>query len=161
MSNHPISLDVVCKSCGGTGLYVGLAERDGAAVVCTTCTGSGKAVYQYQPFQGRMAAPSSVTSVHVGRGYVLGADPRCDGGVPIGDYEPGMVVPADEQLYCPYLYTSQAWCARPEVLYPGSAPSAPLMLGSRISECKHWDDKAECWRRFHAEAPSEAKGQTS
>ena len=36
-----IEFDEKCKSCGGTGLYVGMAERDGAAVVCNSCKGTG------------------------------------------------------------------------------------------------------------------------
>ena len=41
-TKHVIEFDEKCKSCKGTGLYVGLAERDGAAVVCHTCKGTGK-----------------------------------------------------------------------------------------------------------------------
>ena len=36
-----VEFDEECQSCGGTGLYVGLAERDGAAVVCAKCKGTG------------------------------------------------------------------------------------------------------------------------
>jgi len=31
-----------CSACKGTGLYVGMAEREGAAVVCSRCKGTGK-----------------------------------------------------------------------------------------------------------------------
>ncbi len=159
-----IDLDIVCQACDGTGLYVGMAERDGAAVVCSRCTGSGKYAYhfEYTPFEQRAATPSSVTRVHVGRGYVLSPQhPACNGGVPANEYTPGMIVPADEQLYCPYLYTHQDWCAQPEVLYEGCCPSAPVVIGSRISECKHWESKAECWRLFHANAPESARREVS
>ena len=30
-----------CKACGGTGLYKGFAEKEGCAVVCNQCNGSG------------------------------------------------------------------------------------------------------------------------
>ena len=30
-----VEFDEQCMACGGTGLYVGMAECDGAAVVCT------------------------------------------------------------------------------------------------------------------------------
>lgn len=42
-----------CKSCGGTGLYRGFAEREGEPVVCMTCNGTGADRISYTPFTGR------------------------------------------------------------------------------------------------------------
>jgi DnaJ-class molecular chaperone len=69
-----IDLDIVCQSCQGTGLYVGMAERDGAAVVCSTCEGTGRYAYhfEYKPFTERAKPPRKIKSVHVARGYVIG-----------------------------------------------------------------------------------------
>lgn len=159
-----IDLDILCADCKGTGLYDGMAERDGVAVVCTQCTGSGRYAYhfEYQPFTERQPAPSAITRVHVGRGYILSEQhPECDGGVPVTEYVPGMTVPADEKLYCPYLYTHQEWCAKPEKWHEDYPPAAPILAGAYISSCKHWGDKSDCWRRFHADAPADAKEQTS
>ena len=36
-----IEVKAECTSCGGTGLYVGMCEHDGAAVVCHACKGKG------------------------------------------------------------------------------------------------------------------------
>lgn len=47
------SIDVECQSCSGTGLYRGMCEGPGEAVVCLRCDGSGKAVIHYKPFTGR------------------------------------------------------------------------------------------------------------
>lgn len=47
------SVKAECQSCGGTGLYVGLAERSGAAVVCLTCGGTGCVTITYTPFERR------------------------------------------------------------------------------------------------------------
>jgi len=33
---------VECGECKGTGLYKGMAERDGAAVICVNCEGTGQ-----------------------------------------------------------------------------------------------------------------------
>ena len=159
-----IDLNIVCQSCAGSGLYVGVAERDGTSVVCTTCRGSGQDAYhfEYEPFEKRAAVPGSISSVHLNRGYVLSTKhPDCDGGVPASDYTPGMIVPADEKLYCPFLYTHQSWCAQPEVPEWGGEPRAPIIAGAYISSCKRWDDKATCWRLFHADAPEEARRQVS
>lgn len=157
-----IRLDILCKPCSGTGLYVGLAERDGAAVVCFHCEGTGKDTFTYSPFIERAAPPSKIKSVHVGRGYVLGHGfEGSDGGLPISEWEPGKTVPADEKLYCPYLYTGQKFCSKPEKWHPDYEPAAPVLAGQRISECKHWDDKADCWRLFDAGAPDDVKRQIS
>lgn len=152
-----ITLDIACKACGGTGLYVGMGERDGAAVVCHTCQGTGKDTFSYEPFTSRKPAPASVASVHVARGYLLGDSPKCNGGMPADQWKPGATVPADEQLYCPYLYTHQGWCAKPEPTTYSDQMEAPLLGGQRISDCKHWADKGDCWRLFHAEAPADVK----
>lgn len=38
---NKLEIDRECESCKGTGLYLGMAERDGSAVVCHTCKGEG------------------------------------------------------------------------------------------------------------------------
>jgi len=38
----------VCPSCKGTGLYIGMGERDGAAVVCHTCKGTGCHAFKHE-----------------------------------------------------------------------------------------------------------------
>lgn len=161
--SRSIDLQIRCQACDGTGLYVGMAERDGSAVVCSRCKGSGNYAYhfEYEPFVERTAPPEGVTRVHLARGYVLSPKhPDCSG-IPVNEYEPGMVVPADEGLYCPYLYTHQVWCAKPEKRHPDYEPAAPVLAGRYISSCKHWDSKAECWALFHANAPASAKEQVS
>lgn len=153
-----IALDVVCAACDGTGLYIGMGERNGAAVVCSRCDGSGKAVLTYEPFTERKPTPARVTSVHVARGYML--DGKV-GGLPVKQWTPGVTVPADEAYYCPFLYTSQGWCAKPEPDGYSDKPRAPLLAGASISSCKHWASKAECWRLFHDNAPESIRRQTS
>lgn len=153
-----ISVQAVCNACGGTGLYIGMAERDGVAVVCSTCNGSGAMTVRYTPFKRQLPAPASVTSVHVARGYVLGdKHPACDGGLPIEQWKQGVIVPADEKLYCPYLYTHQDWCAHPRD--PENNHNNAPMLWGRIDECPYWIEKDECWKRFHADpkAPEQTR----
>lgn len=145
-----VAVEAECHSCKGTGLYVGMAERDGAAVVCYRCKGSGKEVVTYTPFRGRLPA-TGVTRVHVSRGYVVGAE--SSGGLPLAEWTPGEPVPADEAYYCPFLYTNQEWCAHPDPEYGG----APLSLGLRISECPFWSEKSECWAKHHADPKAPLK----
>lgn len=152
-----ISVSAVCRSCSGTGLYVGMAERNGAAVVCATCRGTGETSVAYEPFVERAAPPEKVTSVHVARGYGLDpAHPLCDGGMPVEGWKPGATVPADEKLYCPFLYTHQDWCAHPDPKWGGPPFAA---VGRMIPDCPLWPQKAECWQRYHE--ASDAPGVSS
>lgn len=147
-TGSPIEVAIACKACDATGLYVGMAERDGTAVVCCRCHGTGHDTFTYTPFTERQAPPSTVARVHVARGYALSNQhPGCQGGTPITEWKPGQVVPADEQLYCPYLYTNQDWCAQ----RPGQHHDSPLGAGDWISDCPFWSEKAECWRAYHAD----------
>ena len=43
-----------CSSCGGTGLYSGMCEAEGTAVVCLTCDGTGCQIIRYHPFEKRL-----------------------------------------------------------------------------------------------------------
>ena len=51
-----IEFDEKCKSCKGTGIYVGMAERDGAGIVCHTCKGTGchHVKFEYEDFEGKI-----------------------------------------------------------------------------------------------------------
>jgi hypothetical protein len=161
-SRRRITLDVMCSACSGTGLYIGMGEKGGAAVVCRTCDGTGKDTLTYVPFTARNRTPRSVKSVHVARGYFIEhGHPKSAGGLPVNAWQPGTAVPADEQMYCPYLYTGQKWCAQPVVSKYTNRLEAPLLAGDDIKNCRHWDDKAECWRLFHANAPENARRQVS
>jgi len=48
-------VQVECGPCRGTGLYIGMGEGDGAAVVCYHCKGTGCQTikHTYKPFTGR------------------------------------------------------------------------------------------------------------
>lgn len=145
-----VSVSAVCRACKGCGLYIGMAERRGIAVVCSSCDGTGETTITYEPFVQRAQAPDAVRSVHLARGYGLDTKhPLCDGGMPLDQWSPGTVVPADEKLYCPFLYTYQRWCAHPDPRYP-EYHVAPMTVGGYVSDCPRWPEKAECWERYHA-----------
>lgn len=159
MSAQHITLDIVCTACSGTGLYVGMGERNGAAVVCYRCQGTGRQAYTYEPFTERKAPPDTVTTVHVARGYGLDSSSR--GGLPIEQWQPGAIVPADEAYYCPFIYTNQEWCSNPDLLPQIGKPTPPRMPTGQISSCKHWANKSRCWALFREWAPELVKRQVS
>lgn len=43
----------VCSSCGGTGVYSGMCEGKGNAVICLGCDGTGGAWIEWTPFVRR------------------------------------------------------------------------------------------------------------
>lgn len=47
------TINYECEDCRGTGLYSGMCEGPGVAVVCLGCEGSGRASFVYKPFTGR------------------------------------------------------------------------------------------------------------
>jgi hypothetical protein len=55
MTKKTFTADIVCRSCGGTGVYQGFAEPPETAVVCLGCEGTGceKYVLSYEPFEKR------------------------------------------------------------------------------------------------------------
>ena len=59
-----------CSSCDGTGLYRGVAEKPGTAVVCLTCKGTGCRDIDYTPFSSRKRR-SDVREVLLSRGSFI------------------------------------------------------------------------------------------
>ena len=140
-----------CKSCKGTGIYVGLAERDGAGVVCLTCDGTGRKEmrFEYEDFTGKQRR-NGVTQVYKSSaGYVI--NPQvAQGGVP---YEEWLENPESvngrgteiRNLACPLLWSQTAGARRPDW------EECRGIWGLHISKCQHYPNKDKCWLRFDME----------
>jgi hypothetical protein len=147
--------DAECRSCGGTGLYVGMAERSGAAVVCHTCKGTAREriVLRFRPFTGRHSRPGVVRVYASNPGIVIGASiaTRLEdfGGLAYADWQAGIpfVLGTEDRAHtCPaWFYQSADSTKRPEW------DECMESLGRRFSECPHFPTKDACWRRFDAE----------
>jgi len=59
-----------CEDCNGSGLYRGMMERDGQAVVCMACAGRGWYRIVWKPFKKR-ARRRGVTQIRTGSGLIL------------------------------------------------------------------------------------------
>jgi len=55
-----------CSSCSGTGLYSGMCEGPGKAVVCLDCAGTGRELIEYEPFVARQPR-KDIKTVLIGR----------------------------------------------------------------------------------------------
>ncbi len=146
---------IECQACGGTGLYKGIAERDGAAVVCSHCHGTGKTEFTYNEFEGRKEM-DGVTRVFEGSfGYVhTDKDTTTEEGRTLHfsqygcsyeEWKAGVEPTPMEELYCPYIYRNRGI---------GNEPCSRCKTGCKgwggsISDCKFYSDKAKCWEEWH------------
>lgn len=150
MEQQIFEADIQCQSCGGTGLYVGIAERDGAAVVCHTCKGTGKSHYKftYQPFDGRVERGDVRRVFQNGCGYVHSADDVTtkDGqeikfsqaGVEYHRWLAGAKPLPLKTLYCPLQWSGQSWKAK---------FCKDNYIGM-ITSCENRCNMAQCWEQY-------------
>ena len=154
-----IEMEIECPECSGTGVYMGIGERGGAAVVCTKCNGSGKCLYRYQykKFTGRKI-DEKVKRVYLrGMGYCIstGIVTMKDSGITIDfdkegvsyqEFLNGTIPKHIKSLGCPML-ADQSACHGID----GFTSECNKLNGgyvSLITNCKHKSKMHECWNRF-------------
>jgi hypothetical protein len=147
-----VEFDEQCQSCKGTGLYVGMAERDGAAVVCHTCKGTGchHFVHEYEPFtiRHRRGAVKRVLEANPGIGIGEGQGYKLTdfGGMEYEDWLTGKPFPGGSEMrrfVCPaWFYQSANSKLKPDWKQCGYG---------MFNACVHFGDKAQCWARFDKE----------
>lgn len=148
-----IEFDEKCKACEGTGLYRGMAERDGYAVVCRKCNGTGKFhfVHDYEEFSERVTRPNVHTVIEMNPGFCVGGTQINFGGMPYEDWKSGDPFPAKSEMreqVCP-----QWWYQSADY---DKMPRWPECNGyGGFSKCPHFKNKEECWKRFDAENAAE------
>jgi hypothetical protein len=64
------SIKIECNACDGTGLYSGIGESKGVAVLCLNCDGTGCDILLYKPFVKRRGR-RDIKTVHVSRGMFV------------------------------------------------------------------------------------------
>ena len=152
-----IEFDQECDKCNGTGLYVGMAEHDGAAVVCYHCGGTGKYhfVHDYKEFIERKENNSVKRVYQANPGIVIGERRGvCKledfGGLAIEDWKIGILFTAgteDRNHICPcWFYQSADRKKKPEW------EECRESLGATFSHCPRFAKKEKCWERFDTEA---------
>ena len=63
-------VEAECSACGGTGLYSGMCEGKGVAVICRICDGSGCEIIEYKPFTRRRGR-RDIKKVRLSRGLSI------------------------------------------------------------------------------------------
>jgi len=154
MSEHTFKREVECEACEGTGLYVGMAERDGAAVVCHRCAGHGSRILTvtYRDFEGRRQRNGVRRVYRTNPGICIGEGNGCQltdfGGVPYQEWLDSERFPEgteDRAHTCPaWFYQSADYEKKPDW------DECMDSLGGTFSTCPHFETKAKCWERFDA-----------
>ena len=144
-----------CPSCGGTGLYVGLAERDGIAVVCHDCFGQG---YQdrrieYKIFEHRQAVSGIKQVYATNPGIVVDDSGIVSGGVSLTEWvaDPASALKPGAEMrshVCPaWWYQAADYSKKPDWKEcPG--------FGA-FSKCPFFSQKDRCWIRWDREGESQ------
>lgn len=150
---NTISYTCACSDCAASGLYQGMCERDGAAVVCRTCRGTGRREIHvsYLPFLGRRSADGVVRVYQVNPGIVVDGLGTVPGGCSREEWEQDQSAPARVGAEmrghtCPAWWYQSADYKR--------KPAWPECIGSRsFCDCPHFPAKAGCWERWDREQP--------
>jgi len=148
-----IEFDAVCTSCKGSGVFVGLAERDGISVICTECTGTGCVSHriEYEPFRNRRTRTDVTRVLRSNPGICCGTNNSLKltdfGGMPYDDWLNGEPFPPKSEMR---VHSCPAWWFQC-VDYSKKPRWAECLVGGFFSACKHFADKAGCWGRWDKE----------
>ena len=134
-----------------------MAERDGFAVVCHTCKGTGchHFIYKYENFTGRIENPTIIRVVETNPGIIVGLGKKKEipidtfGGLSYEDWKNGKPFPEKSEMR---LFTCPRWWYQ-RVNYEKEIDWKECYnsLGRSFSECQHFVSKWLCWERFDKE----------
>lgn len=152
-----IDMKIECPCCVGTGVYIGIAEKDDAAVICNKCDGTGsyRFKYTYNEFTGRKRREGVKRVYKDGYGYVIATGQvTFDGttvnmdkeGVSYSEFLNGKMPDHIKTIACP-LQADQAACHSINGFIDKCMELHGGWIG-QISECRNRDNKSDCWKRF-------------
>jgi hypothetical protein len=140
---------IECPKCSGTGIYSGMAEGDGAGVVCSHCKGTGcyHYVYEYEPFVERKVRTDIKRVYETNPGIKIGEGGgyRLEdfGGISYEEFLAGKPFPKgseDRQHTCP------AWWR--QTLGKKQPDWCVARAGQMFSQCRCFSEKEKCWKLY-------------
>lgn len=139
--------DAECSACKGTGLYVGYAEGNGAAVVCQRCKGTGcdHVVVHYIPFSKRKRRDGVRRVYQANPGIGLNCHPDL-GGMSYDDWMAGRDFPPRSEargLVCP--------CQWYQTADSSKKPEWKECTYGVFTSCKYYAQRNQCWARWDQE----------
>jgi hypothetical protein len=133
-----------------------MAERDGAAVVCSNCKGTGAETIIFERFEERKPAKgverifkTSAGYIHTSSGTIITDEGRnvdfSEGGCTYREWLDGAEPKPLKNLYCPYQWTEQRLQSKDvNGLYKNRCDKH-LLPGGYITKCKEHSDMETCW----------------
>ena len=139
-------------------MYIGAAERAGAAVICGMCKGKGFIWFKYEEFTG-LDKRQDVERVYLSSyGYIIAPkeiDFKEHGKIDLGkegvSYEEWLEGKRPEhiqQLVCPMLADQGACHDIKGFVDMCETLHGKGMWGISLTKCRHQTKKHECWKRF-------------
>lgn len=150
-----------CKACAGTGIYVGLAERDGSGVVCHRCRGTGyrEERIEYEDFDGRVKRGDVLRVFQSNPGIAIGVNKKRDlylksfGGMTYKDWAQNKSFPHGSEMRD---FTCPAWWYQ-GVNYEKKPDWNECLGCGAFSSCENYSNKADCWTRWDKKYPTQLK----
>jgi hypothetical protein len=125
-----------------------MAERDGCAVVCGGCKGTGRSSICYTPWTGKKKRDGITWVIKCNPGICVA--PHLDiGGMPFDSWESGLTFPRGSEMreyVCPAW-----WCQCAD--YDKKPDWSECIAFGAFSGCDSFDVKAVCWERWDRENP--------
>lgn len=143
-----------CQACKGTGVFVGMGERDGAGIICRKCEGSGCVIFihKYEDFErrGEMQDVSRVyqnnPGIGIGENLSKGLSLEDFGGMPYKEFIKGMPFPPGSEMR---KFSCPAWWY--QSVDPGKKPNWEQCGFGMFSKCRYFGNKNKCWERWDKE----------
>jgi hypothetical protein len=144
-----------CGLCHGTGLYSGMGESIGAAIVCHSCKGYGFRMSEFTQFTGRKELPDVERVYQANPGIKIGTAMGLElddfGGVPASDWEPGMLFPAGSEMR---KFTCPQWWFQSAISMSLDWNTCNSNIGRSFPQCRNFAEKGLCWDRLDKEQQS-------
>ena len=141
-------LNINCRNCDGTGLRVGLPLRNGAAVVCQSCNGTGAESIEIVPFTGKRPMPAvehvwaNTINMPMQPGKWSGGSSYADWAAdPSKVHEIGLEI---REAACPASWYQAANLS----LMPNWEQ---CQKADQFQQCPMFYQKSQCWARFDLE----------
>lgn len=149
-----IEFDEECSACKGTGVFQGMAERDGFAVVCHKCGGTGKShfIHEYQEFTGRKEREGITNILQTNPGIMVGKGVGLEfGGISYEQWKIDGKFPKGSEMRN---FTCPAWWYQSADYKKKPKWDRCIICGS-FSNCKYFEDKSKCWELWDKEYKEE------
>ena len=142
-----------CQQCNGTGIYAGMAERDGCGVVCHHCKGTGCHEFEhtYEDFEKRETRKDLKHVLEANPGIMVGTGNGHKfsdfGGMSYEDWLSGCQFKRGMEMR---KYTCPAWWYQ-STNYDLKPNWDECGWGGSFSACKQFEQKQKCWEKFDLE----------